>query len=329
MANMAASRADRPDLRRTAVLVLVAMCLLWGLGFPVSRALMLALGERLPTASPWMVASVGVGLRFLVAMVVLGLWRGRRLAGFRPREAEQAGILGVSVGFAVILQVMGLATIDASASAFLTQLYAVIVPVWVALRLRRWPGLATTGAVIFALVGASVLAGVRVGSFHLGLGETLTIASAFLISIQVLWLGRARYAKNDPFRMSFLMYGVVAVIGLAAAAFPGGSAVFGAYVLNPVVLTLTVGMGIFSTVITFTMMNIWQPVITPVEAGMLYTSEPIFAAAAAFFLPAGLSAWTGVPYPNEAPSWNLVYGGICVLAANFLVQIDTRRPLDE
>lgn len=297
---------------------------------------MLILGERLPGAPAWVCASVGVGLRFVIASLVLGLGllvRRSRDRSFDPTtrrlEREQGLVLGGCVGLAIILQVIGLATIDASVSAFLTQLYAVIVPVMVAARARRWPSHAIVGAVAFALLGTGWLAGLRWNALRLGSGELLTMASAFLIAIQVIWLNRTRYIGTDPYRMSLVMFGAVAATGLSAATGPWGLAVLQELVTHPPLVGMTILMGIFSTVVTFTLMNLFQPRVTAVEAGMLYTTEPIFAALGALILPQILGAWGGVRYPNEALTWNLAAGAVCVLIAIALVQRDGPRPVAE
>ena len=40
-------------------------------------------------------------------------------------------------------------------------------------------------------------------------------------------------------------------------------------------------------------MNAWQRKVLVIEAGMIYTTEPIFASASALILPAFLSGWPG------------------------------------
>ena len=57
------------------------------------------------------------------------------------------------------------------------------------------------------------------------------------------------------------------------------------------------------------------------EAGLIYCVEPIFASALALFLPALLSVWAGINYPNETATWTLLAGGGLITAANVLLQL--------
>jgi drug/metabolite transporter (DMT)-like permease len=72
-------------------------------------------------------------------------------------------------------------------------------------------------------------------------------------------------------------------------------------------------------------MNHWQPRIDAVEAGMIYTSEPVFASAYALFLPAWISLIAGARYENETFTPALLTGGALILLANVLMQF-ARRP---
>jgi drug/metabolite transporter (DMT)-like permease len=75
----------------------------------------------------------------------------------------------------------------------------------------------------------------------------------------------------------------------------------------------------------FLLMNHWQPKIGAVEAGMIYTTEPVFAALYALFLPLWITGLTGVRYSNEVFAVALLTGGALIVAANVLMQW-SRRP---
>ncbi|MFZ9935493.1 MAG: hypothetical protein ACO3JG_00385, partial [Luteolibacter sp.] len=75
----------------------------------------------------------------------------------------------------------------------------------------------------------------------------------------------------------------------------------------------------------FLLMNRWQPEIGAVEAGMIYTTEPLFAAFYALFLPVWIACLTGVRNSNEVFTIELLTGGALIMAANILMQW-SRRP---
>ena len=45
-------------------------------------------------------------------------------------------------------------------------------------------------------------------------------------------------------------------------------------------------------------MNVWQPHIEATHAGLIYCAEPVFTALLCLFLPALLSVWAGIAYPE-------------------------------
>ena len=67
-------------------------------------------------------------------------------------------------------------------------------------------------------------------------------------------------------------------------------------------------------------MNTWQRKVSATEAGLIYTTEPVFAAGYALFLPVMLAGLIGHAYPNETLTPSLLIGGSLVLLANVGMQ---------
>ena len=67
-------------------------------------------------------------------------------------------------------------------------------------------------------------------------------------------------------------------------------------------------------------MNSWQPRLPATEAGLIYTTEPLFTAGFAMFLPALVAGWVGQTYPNESLNASLIVGGSLIVLANVLMQ---------
>ena len=79
-------------------------------------------------------------------------------------------------------------------------------------------------------------------------------------------------------------------------------------------------LALFCSVGAYLIMNIWQPRVSATEAGLIYTTEPVFTAVFALFLPALLGEFIGSSYDNETVSNTLLAGGSLVLVANLLMQ---------
>src|SRR5690606_25257523 len=121
-------------------------------------------------------------------------------------EIWQGMGLGFFAGSGILLQMDGLGHTSASTSAFVTQAYTILVPILVAIRDRVGPGSRLIFAILMMLGGIGILSGFNLRTFHLGRGETETLGSAFFFAAQILWLERAKFARNDPIRFSFVMF---------------------------------------------------------------------------------------------------------------------------
>ncbi len=318
-------RAAKPPQHARALFMLVLANFFWGLSFPLIKAIGAAHTGLLPGSSSWFITADTLLPRFLLGAAVLGAFALRPLRTLTRREVRQATVLG---GFAIggmILQIDGLQYTSASTSAFLTQFYAIMIPVWVAVRTRRRLPWTVWISVVLVLGGVAVLARLDWQDLRIGRGELETLASSVFFMGQILWLDRPEYAGNRAIPVTVVMFVVEAA---AAAVFAGVTAPSVTAMLVPWSswpwIGCTLALTAFCTVGAFTIMNTWQPKITATEAGLVYCSESVFAALLALILPGWLSRWGGFDYPNETATANLVVGGGLITAANVLIQL---RPL--
>jgi drug/metabolite transporter (DMT)-like permease len=237
-------------------------------------------------------------------------------------ELKQGVVLGLFAAGGMLLQNDALQFTAASTSAFLTQVYAVLIPAWVAVRTRHLPGARVW------LCGALVLAGVALlGKFdwhalRFGRGEWETLLCSLFFMAQILWLGKKEFAGNRPEKITCVMCATEALVfwPLAGATAPDVPALLTPWT-SPAWVGLTVILTVCCTLGSFSLMNAWQPKITATEAGLIYCIEPVFASAMALFLPAWFSAWAHIDYANERATWTLLIGGGLITLANILIQL--------
>jgi drug/metabolite transporter (DMT)-like permease len=214
---------------------------------------------------------------------------------------------------------------SASTSAFLTQCYCLLIPLWVAWHERRWPALRAVASSALVVTGVAILAKVDWRNLRLGRGEWETIAASAFFTGQILWLERPQYARNNVKHFSLLMFAVMSLVCLPVAVFTTRNAGdwLRAYSSVP-----TLGfLGILVCLCTlggYMLMNYWQRHVTATQAGLIYCIEPIFASVFALFLPVWFSAWAGVNYANETVTTNLLVGGGLITVANVLIQLPSR-----
>lgn len=302
------------------MLGLATVC--WGVSFPLIKAQGQLSALLLPEAGGMFFTAMTVAPRFWLAALVVVAWRPRACFGLTRSEWKQGVGLGAFAAVGMILQNDGLHYTEASTSAFLTQLYAVLIPLWLALRTRRNPGGAIWGAVALVLAGGAMLAGFDPRALALGRGEAETLACSVFFMGQILWLERPEFAGNRVLSVTVIMFGVQAVVGTGLAAVSGGGLAEVATLLAApgwwgIMLVLTV----VCTLAAYLLMNTYQPRITSTEAGLIYCAEPIFGSLAALMLPALLSGWLGLAYANETLTLTLLVGGGLITLANVLVQL--------
>jgi drug/metabolite transporter (DMT)-like permease len=308
--------------RRRAVLMLLLANLFWGLSFPVIKALTLLHARLLPAADTWFSTLYTVAPRFLLAIVIVIAWRPRGFWRVTRGELKQGVILALFAAGGMLLQNDGLQFTAASTSAFLTQFYAILIPVWLSLRHQRNPGARVWTCCALVLAGVAILGHFNWQTLRFGRGEWETLLSSLFFMGQILWLSKREYAANRPEKITLVMFATQAVLfwALAFALAPDAAALRTPW-LSPVWLGFTAVLALVCTVAAFFLMNAWQPKISATEAGLIYCIEPIFGSLMACFLPAFFSTWAAIHYANETATWTLLVGGGLITFANILLQL--------
>ncbi len=312
-----------PSAQRTqALLMLLVANLFWGLSFPVIKAVVLVHEQVLPGSGNWFITAMTVGPRFVIALAILAVLQGRRLVDINAREFRQGAALGLFAAVGMILQNDGLQFTEASTSAFLTQFYAIMIPVYLALRRRRNPGLRVWGACALVLAGVAILGRFNWTTLDFGRGEGETLLASLFFMGQILWLERPEFAGNRPEKITVVMFATqaAAFVLLTLLTAPSLAAIAVPFT-SPAWLGLTLTLTLFCTIGSFTIMNTFQPRISATEAGLIYCVEPVFGSLFALFLPGLFSIWAGIAYGNETATWTLLVGGSLITVANLLIQL--------
>jgi drug/metabolite transporter (DMT)-like permease len=310
------------------MLVLAALC--WALSFPVMKALALEQQKLLPDAGSWFFTALGVMIRFGAAGLLMLPWLFRAGGKISRREIEQGLLLAAFGAGGILFQMDGLAYTAASTSAFLTQGYTVFIPLWLMVTTRRWPSVKVVLSVALVLAGVAVLANLNLRALKIGRGEMETIIATLFFTAQILALEHPRYSANRPVPFSIVMFLAMAAFSapLVWATAPHAAACLQAYA-SPAACAFMVSLVLVCTLGGYLLMNRWQRRVGATEAGLIYCLEPLCASALALFLPAWLSAWANLDYPNERLTARLLIGGALVTAANLLLQSRGRERKNE
>ena len=152
-----------------------------------------------------------VGYRFLLAGLVL---LGYVLYSRRPILVGlgRAALLGVLIWFLYIPQTIGLKYTTASNSGFITGLFVAFVPLflWTIFKRRptRWEVIASG----VSLVGLWILTG---GMTDMNLGDMLTLITAMMYALHVLFSDKYMKKRVDPYVISCQQFLIVGILSLA------------------------------------------------------------------------------------------------------------------
>jgi len=219
--NVAVNQAERVR----ALWMLVLANFFWGASFPIIKAILLLHGRLIPDAGTWFSALYTVAPRFALAAVIVWVWSRWRGAerddlarGITRGEWVQGGVIGLFAAAGMLLQNDALHYTEASTSAFLTQFYAILIPVWVALRHRANPGVRVWVCCVLVLAGVAVLGRFDWREMRMGRGEWETLLSSLFFMGQILWLEKREFAANRALKVTLVMFATEAVVFWVAVA---------------------------------------------------------------------------------------------------------------
>lgn len=307
--------ADKPLISRTqtshlpAVMLLVAT-VAWGFGFTWAKEAQSAINERagLPAGAGFG-PLVLLAARFLASSLILVIAIPACRSGWTRTGILRACILGAMLGLGMILQHLGLDRTSEAVSAFLTSLTILFVPILMTVMLRRPPRALFWLAVAIATAGVWLMTGATPQGF--GVGELLGLSCAIVYSFYLIVVN-AIIPRETPWRMTLGMFVVAGILALLTCLFidrpESLSRVRDAAADSRVGLNFAL-LVIFPTIGSYALMNLYQPMLDPTRAALIYLMEPIFAS---------LYAWIAVDRALEPVA---IAGAVLIIAANALVEL--------
>lgn len=218
------------------------------------------------------------GLRFLLgALCLLPFYWLRRKKGLvapfvASRHLPAIGITGALLWAGAGLQQAGLQYTTAGNAGFITGLYVVLIPIFLAIFWRRparpaiWlaAGLATIGMFLLSTGG---------GLTRLNPGDILELAGAVMWALHVILIGKF-VAAMDLLQLVIGQYLVCAVLSLASGLlFESGTLPDVAQSWGAILYT-----GLLSVGVGYTLQAAGQRVAPPADAAIILSTEAVFAA---------------------------------------------------
>jgi drug/metabolite transporter (DMT)-like permease len=244
-----------------------------------------------------------LAVRFTLATALVIAWRPRTLR-FRGLRSEWliALWLGVLLGGSYITQIIGIVTIGATRSHFITNLSVVFVPILQMFYLRRPLSRGAGIGVVSAFMGLCLLTNPLAGGVKIG--DLWTLGCALITSLYMIELQRLAARVTLP-RMLLGQFGLIALFCWAAA--PLGTSAPDAIGLR--VWTLLIYLGTLCTFGTVLLHNRFQPETTPTRAALIFASGPVMT----FFI-------AGATLGETLSPWQLLGAGL-ILAGIVVTEV--------
>ncbi len=212
-----------------------------------------------------------MALRFTMACVVLGGLYWKRIWPVQRGWLRDGAWLGLWLAVGYLTQVIGLATITASRSAFITGTYVVIVPLVAFVALRTVPTLGEFLGVLLVMGGLAAFS--ADAGFSLSPGDLWTLGCAFAFGVQIVITGIV-VKRNDPIALSVMQIGMGAIVGWIIVAARGGLGTPWSGIPWGVLIYLSV----VATSLVIALQTWALGKTSPIKATLLFSTEPIFAA---------------------------------------------------
>jgi drug/metabolite transporter (DMT)-like permease len=250
-----------------ADLALLCVSAIWGTTFALLR-------DSLRVIHP----AELMAIRFSFATLLLAALFPRSVRLLRVPALGAGAWLGLWLTAGYFTQVMGLMTITASRSAFITSTYILFTPFLAIPLARAYPGVGDLIGVALGFLGI-LLFSADVG-FSLRAGELWTLGCALCFGIQIA-VTNVVAKKYDSIALSVIQMAVAALAGWTVVAARGG---FGTP-LADVPWGVLIYLAVIATALVIALQTWALAHTSPVKAAVLFSTEPIFAAifAVAFF----------------------------------------------
>ena len=236
-----------------------------------------------------------VGYRFLLAGTILLVIL---LAKRRPifQNFRSALFLSIFLWSLYVPQTVGLEYTKASNSGFITGLFVAFVPIFLKTIFKRTPTLTEIVASVVSLLGLWVLTG---GLADINIGDALTLITAMMYALHVLYSDHYMKAGYDPLIISCQQFIIVGLMSLATGLVFGLP--FG--ITTTYAAWVVVFLAILPTLSAFVIQMFAQKIRSPLRVSLIFALEPVFAA---------VFAWT---IGGEAFVVRNAIGGLLIFAA--------------
>ncbi len=285
------SRAKKLDMNKTlqSTVYLLSAAIIWGSAFVAQRSGMDSIGPFYFCALRSLIGSLALAIVFVIVDSKATIHKTSNEDNPSAKAVMEAecqserrmllcggGICGVVIFIAMNTQQIGLVSVDAGKTGFITALYIVLVPIF-GIFLKHKTGLNTWIGAILGAIGLYFLC-VKEG-FSIRPSDLIILSGTLFWALHILLVGHFA-PKVNVLKLTAMQFFVAGVISLIIAVFRepiSWSALAG----SSIAVLYT---GIMSTGIAFTLQAMGQKHANPTAASIIMSTEGLWAVVFGFLI---------------------------------------------
>lgn len=253
--------------------LIITECLMWGVGNPL---ITLGLGS-LPTF-------YYIALRFLIAFILFFICFPKRIVKNFKMFLHPAMIAICFFNAAAFISCnysLCIEGVNVTVCGFLFSLSIVFTPIISPVILKHSFEFKYLPSIIAVVIGLLLICGVGAGNFSFGISEALALLCSLSLSVSLTI--SAKYLKdNDPVCTSAYMAGFCGALGLILAFVFEDIPSFS--VIEPMGWFSLIYLAVGCTFFAYIFQNLALSHVSPTFVSLAFCSEPIFTAAASYFM---------------------------------------------
>lgn len=180
--------------------MLLLICGLWGISFPIMEAL-------LSSISPLLFVFVRYSLSAMIVTVIFH----KRLRTITKLDLRYSARIALPFAFAASLQMLGLANSSSTNTAFITGMTVIVIPIMMWLTKQQKLHKTTIWAIVLSFIGVFLMSGILSANPNLQSGDLLVFLGTIAFALQIIQLGKLG-KKVDYAILSIVQFYMAALV---------------------------------------------------------------------------------------------------------------------
>ena len=215
-----------------------------------------------------------VAYRYTIAAVVMALIFIKKWKLLSWEYIRHGALTGLFLFLAYATQTVGCDYTTAGKNAFLTTFYVIMIPLLTWLLFKKRPRFYVFIAAIMSLTGIGLLA-LGSGDKGFNIGDVLTLICGVFFALHIIYTEKYNRNGGDPLFLTLLQFIFTAIAGWISAPFFEGSFPMATAFTGKVVGSMMY-LGIFSTMVGFSLQNIGLKYVQSSIASLFLSFESVF-----------------------------------------------------